>query len=295
MLYSTFYRKTVSLEFKITQKSHSESILYEIKDYFSAGSVVIDNRKTDTKKYHLTNLNLILEKVIPHFLALSLEERERAHIYPCLTSKNLNFKDWKKVGTLISKNKNLTREGVEEINNILSNMNTKRSFQEKYNYCNSYLNLNSEGFVNFSLPSSWVQGFLDGEATFYVYLTPLSVGLTEPKLCNPSLEVAQNSHDISILLALKQFFETGYIKPKYNVNDLEECLNSRSVNRYIFRSPTEKLVKFLSDYPLKTRKKLDYEDWNKILELKKKGEHQTIKGFELMWEIKNRMNANRDK
>lgn len=37
-----------ALEFKITQKSHSESVLYSIKDFFSAGSVVIDNRKTDT-------------------------------------------------------------------------------------------------------------------------------------------------------------------------------------------------------------------------------------------------------
>jgi len=50
---------TVSLEFKITQKSHSEDILYQIIEYFYAGSVVIDNRKTDTKKYHITNLNFI--------------------------------------------------------------------------------------------------------------------------------------------------------------------------------------------------------------------------------------------
>jgi hypothetical protein len=64
---STVNKITVSLEFKITQKSHSEDILYQIKDYFSAGSVVIDNRKTDTKKYHITNLYLILEKIIPHF------------------------------------------------------------------------------------------------------------------------------------------------------------------------------------------------------------------------------------
>jgi len=75
---STVNKITVSLEFKITQKSHSEDILYQIKEYFSAGSVVIDNRKTDTKKYHITNLNLILEKIIPHF-----------EVYPCLTSKNL--------------------------------------------------------------------------------------------------------------------------------------------------------------------------------------------------------------
>ena len=51
----------------------------------------------------------------------------------------------------------------------------------------------------------------------------------------------------------------------------------------------------MKDYPLKTRKMLDYEDWNKILELKKLNAHKTIKGLEDMWEIKNKMNANRDK
>ena len=82
---------TVTLEYKVAQKSHSENILSDIKNYFTVGSVVIDNRKTDTKKYHITNLELILNNIIPHF-----------DKYPCLTSKNLNFKDWKQVAILIS-------------------------------------------------------------------------------------------------------------------------------------------------------------------------------------------------
>ena len=73
---------TVSLEFKVTQKSHSENVLYDLKTYFTGGSVVIDNRKRDTKKYHISKLEIILSKIIPHFES-----------YPCLTSKNLNFKD----------------------------------------------------------------------------------------------------------------------------------------------------------------------------------------------------------
>jgi hypothetical protein len=45
-------------------------------------SVVIDNRKTDTKKYHIKSLEFIQDKIIPHFDS-----------FPCLTSKYLNFRD----------------------------------------------------------------------------------------------------------------------------------------------------------------------------------------------------------
>ena len=65
--------------------------------------------------------------------------------------------------------------GVENIKSIMSNMNTKRTFKDKYDYCNNSLNLDTLGNVDFNLPSSWVQGFLDGEATFYIHLTPLSI------------------------------------------------------------------------------------------------------------------------
>jgi len=258
---------TVSLEFKITPKSHSEKVLFDTFNYFSVGSVVIDNRRTDTKKFHVTNLKFILNKILPHF-----------DHYPCITSKILNYLDWKKIAILLSKNKNLTEEGVTEIKLILSNMNTKRSFEDKYNYCYSTLSLE-----NTKLNPSWVQGFLDGEATFYAHLTtPLAYDIRSP-ICNLSLEVAQNSHDVFVLLALKQFFKGGYIKPKYDVTDLNECLNSRSVNRFILRSPLEGLIDFLSKYPLKTLKRLDFNDWRKILELKNLGTHKKIDGLQLMW------------
>lgn len=84
----------VSLEFKVTQKSHSEGILQEFKEYFKSGSVVIDNRKTSTSKFHITSLAYILDKVIPHFDA-----------YPCLTSKDLNYRDWKAIALLMKDKK----------------------------------------------------------------------------------------------------------------------------------------------------------------------------------------------
>ena len=148
----------LSLEFKVTQKTHSEGVLYELKEYFGCGNVVIDNRKTDTKKFHINSLKQLLEKVIPH-----IDE------YTCLTSKELNYKDWKKICLIMSKKEHLNISGMEEVNQIVSLMNKNRSFEDKYQHCKSFLGL-SDNEVNFNLPNHWVQGFLTGEGLFYLYL-----------------------------------------------------------------------------------------------------------------------------
>jgi LAGLIDADG endonuclease len=94
----------VKLEFKVVQKSHSENVLVNLQKYFSCGSVVIDNRKTDTKKYHVSSISDILNIIIPHFDA-----------YPCLTSKFLNFDNWKTIALLLKNKEHLTVEGLKKI------------------------------------------------------------------------------------------------------------------------------------------------------------------------------------
>lgn len=269
------------LEFKVTQKSHSEGILHEIKEFFNCGSVVIDNRETETKKYHVTSLSKIIEKIIPHFDS-----------YPCLTSKHLNFKDWKEIALIMSKKEQLSQEWLEKIVDLKSKMNKARSFEDKYNYCKLSLGLNNDNEVSFKLPDYWVQAFIDGEGVFYNYISEKKSRNTTYLGVDSSLEIAQNSHDVAILLAIKKFFDGGYLKPKYNISDLSECKNSRSVSRFILRD-TDKVIHFLDKYPLLTRKSLDFEDWKRIVDLKKKGAHKTPEGLKLMNEIKERMNRQR--
>ena len=268
----------LSLEFKVTQKSHSEGVLYELQEYFGCGSVVIDNRKTDTKKFHTSSLEAILTKIIPHF-----------NLYPCITSKHLNYKDWEKIALMMDRKEHLNSAGMLEILNITSQMNTQRSFADKYNYCVSALgmSLDTSGqiLVQYDLPVDWVQGFLTGEGLFYIYFDGTNV--------QPSLELGQNSHDVAILLALKKFFNGGYIKPKYNFSDLVECQNSRSVNRFILRN-TETIINNVEQHPMLTRKHLDYVDWKKVVEIKNKGLHKTSDGLTLIKEILSKMNSKRD-
>jgi hypothetical protein len=110
-----------------------------------------------------------------------------------------------------------------------------------------------------------------------------------------SLEIAPRNHDILILLAIKQFFLGGYLKPKYNIKSLSACEQeqSRSVNRFILRD-TDKIIEFVDKYPMLTRKQLDYIDWRTIVELKNNGAHKTYEGLNRIKQIKARMNSNRD-
>ena len=290
-LISNSFNTNIKLEFKVTQKSHSAGILYELKEFFGCGSVVIDNRKTDTKKYHVTSLYSILENIIPHY-----------EKYPCLTSKNLNFKDWKKIALILSQDTtdlNLKRINLENILNLSSQMNKNRLFEDKYNYCNSSLGLmqnNSNGekcaSTTFNLPAHWVQTFLTGESVFYTYFSYKKSRGKIYQGCDSSLELGQNNHDIAVLISLQKFFEGGYIKPKYNYTDIHECKKSRSVNRFILRN-TDKIIEFVDNYPMLTRKQLDYLDWKKVIELKKVGKHKTEEGSKLIKKILSNINSRR--
>jgi len=268
----------VKLEFKIVQKSHSENILIKIQNYFACGSVVIDNRKTDTKKYHVTALSDIINIIIPHF-----------DKFPCLTSKFLNFSDWKDIAKLMEAKEHLTKEGLEKIREISSKMNTGRPNIDKYNFLSESLGLDSNGIIQTNLPEHWVQTFIDGEGMFYNYIKTEENKVT----VDSSMEIAQANHDVLILLAIKQFFNAGYIKPKYNMSSITECLNSRSVNRFIIRD-TKVIIDFVNKYPMLTRKQLDFLDWLKIVEIKNKGEHKNPEGIAQILRIKSSMNSKRD-
>ena len=164
----------------------------------------------------------------------------------------------------------LTKEGLEKIREISSKMNTGRTFREKYNFLSHSLKLDSNGTIQYKLPEYWVQTFIDGEGMFYNYLkTELPMQREKNKvILDSSMEIAQANHDVLILIVIKQFFNGGYIKPKYNVSSITECQESRSVNRFILRD-TNKIIEFVNKYPMLTRKHLDYLDWKTIVELKK--------------------------
>jgi hypothetical protein len=64
----------------------------------------------------------------------------------------------------------------------------------------------------------------------------------------PTLEIAQSNHDVAILNAIKEFFGCGYLKPKYDINNLETVIASRIVNRLVINQHSV-IIEFFDKNP----------------------------------------------
>lgn len=254
-----------SLAFKVTQKEHSLGILYDLKNFFNCGHIHIDNKQENAYKYNIAKLDDIIKFVIPHF-----------DKYPLVTSKNLDFLDFKRVALL--KNK----LSLDEVLSIKNNMNSKRSFMERWNYYDN---------KNIILKNEWVQAFIDGEGTFQFNISK-TVNRNKPYIAyTPSMSIAQSSHSIKLLKAITEFFGVGYLKPKYDVTD-KDYYETIKISRCIINQHSV-ITNFVDKYPMFTRKHLDYLSWKKLIKLKKDKQHNTFEGRLLIENIRASMNSKR--
>jgi hypothetical protein len=115
------------------------------------------------------------------------------------------------------------------------------------------------------LDPNWIAAFIDGEGSFYIELADRGANTRTNTYvaCHGTLSIAQNSHDILVLSAIKDYFnELGgkaTLKPKYDITCIDEAKSVRGVNRFSLKQHNV-IIKFLETYPLLTRKALDYQD-----------------------------------
>lgn len=259
--------------FKVTQNYYSYEILVYLKEYFKCGNINIDNKKTKGYKYQVSNTNDIITKIIPQ-----LDK------YPLITSKRLDYLDWKE--SLIRYKNDKKRNDLDYIWLKKDQMNKNRSFEERWEYLNNCDEIN--------LSNEWVQAFIDGEGSFQFNIINTKNRGKSYLALNSTLEVAQHSHDVKVLSWIKKFFNKGYLKPKFDINNLIETKEKRSVSRFIINQESE-VIKFIDKYPMYTSKRLDYEDWKLLIKLKEEGVHKTSEGLIKMKKIRLKMNRGRYK
>jgi hypothetical protein len=101
----------VQLVFQLTQHSRDEKFMRSLIEYFDCGRVYPNRNTFD---FIVKKFSDIQDKIIPFFLK-----------HQIIGVKSKDFEDFCKVVELM-KNKKLTKEGLEEIKNIKTGMNTGR-------------------------------------------------------------------------------------------------------------------------------------------------------------------------
>ncbi len=266
----------MTLSFRVSQKSHSAGVLRDLIKFFGAGVVSKPSKRNQVVEYSVRKFDDIIFKIIPHFEAYSL-----------VTSKQLNFESFKEVALMVKNGEHLTVEGMNRIKELKANMNTGRSFEDKFRCCWSRHPMD--------LKIDWVIGFLDGESSFYNRLSRRQKSGYEYIVTESSLKISQNIHDVAVLLSIQRFFgDAGYLYPKLDDYENWEALQERSNKVEYYNSKVTSFLPILDKYPLLTRKELDYLDFKRFLALKEAKAYKTEEGLKEMEKIILGMNSGRD-
>lgn len=105
----------VSLVFSLTQHSRDEILFNTILKYLGCGAIEKVSTRPNEVKYVIYKFGGICNNLIPLFQK-----------YPLQGVKSLNFSDFCKVANLMINKVHLTKEGIEEVKLIKSQMNTGR-------------------------------------------------------------------------------------------------------------------------------------------------------------------------
>jgi hypothetical protein len=132
------------------------------------------------------------------------------------------------------------------------------------------------------LEAQWVVGFVDGEGCFFVGINR-HPEMTSGYQVLPEFTVVQHERDIQLLHALKQFFGCGVVRKNhvermaYRVRGLDHL--------------NDVIIPFFEKHSLKSKKKIDFIKFRKILLLMKEGKHLATEGIEEIRAIAATMNT----
>ena len=136
------------------------------------------------------------------------------------------------------------------------------------------------------LDSQWITGFVDGEGCFHVGIN------AHPSMKSgfqvlPELTVVQHERDVQVLHALKAHFGCGVVRRNHGDR---MAWRVRSHEHLL-----ERILPFFEKHPLKTRKRIEFAKFRRIVRMMGAGEHLTREGVEEIRRIASQMNRGADK
>jgi len=132
-----------------------------------------------------------------------------------------------------------------------------------------------------NLDAQWITGFVDGEGCFHVGISrhpEMSTGFQ----VLPELTVVQHERDAKVLYALKAHFGCGVVRKNHGDRLAWRVRDARHLR--------ERIVPFFMEHPLKTRKRMDFLKWRRVLRIMEAGGHLTAEGVEAIRRLAEQMN-----
>ena len=132
-----------------------------------------------------------------------------------------------------------------------------------------------------NLDAQWVVGFVDGEGCFHIGITPHEDLKTGVQVL-PEFTVVQHERDAVLLHALKTFFGCGVVRSNHG-------------DRMAFRVRRREhlihnIVPFFMKHPLKSKKRVDFEKFRRVVLMMGEGKHLTEDGVAAIRRIAAQMN-----
>ncbi len=136
------------------------------------------------------------------------------------------------------------------------------------------------------LEAQWVVGFVDGEGCFHIGINAHPEMNTGYQVI-PEFVVVQHKRDVQVLYALKAFFGCGVVRLNHG--------DRMAYRVRKFEHLRHRIVPFFEKHPLKTKKRLDFIAFRRVLLLMEKGEHLNAEGLERIRKIAERMHRQRER
>lgn len=247
-------------------------LLEKIKATLQVGNIYY-NSSDNTNKWKVSDINQISNVIIPHFTTFHL-----------MTQKRADFEIFKQIVEIIKSKKHLTAEGLQEIVNLKASLNLGLSDSLRASFPNTVAEPRPK--VDFKeIPDpNWLSGFAEGEACFFISIynsLKSRLGLAVQLV----FKITQHSRDVELLKGIVIFLGCGRVEKRkkeacdFTVNSLKDF--------------EDKIVPFFKKYPLQGSKLLNFEDFNKVVEIMKVKGHLTEESLILIKKIKSNMNTGR--
>lgn len=191
--------------------------------------------------------------------------------YPLTTQKRADYELFAKIVNRISEQRHLTLDGLQEIVNFKASMNIGLSDRLKKYFSNVIPYPRPQVASDKIQDPQWLSGFTEREGCFFVR----NISFSKSKLgiyVQFELTIVQHVRDIAVLEGIKTFFGCGRVE-KHSAKAHKFVVNS-------FTSMKNIIVPFYKQYTLQGQKRLEFEDFNMVLDIMLSDGHLTKQGLE---------------